>query len=77
MTSGSWRRMLRRALGEGQADRLLDVGLVDQVELVFDRVFDGDDVQLGAADQVQRGIERGRLAAAGRAGDQDQAVRLV
>ena len=75
MTSGSWRTMCRRPGGERQADLRIDVDLVDPVHLVFHRVFDGDDLLVRQVDALERGIERGGLAAAGRAGDQENAVR--
>src|ERR1019366_7814949 len=45
--------------------------------LVFDRVFDGDDLVFVALDLVERGIERRGLAGTGRTGDQHHAVRLA
>jgi hypothetical protein len=53
--------------------------LVDQALLIlvdeFNRIFDRDDV-IGpiAVDVIDHGAERGRLARAGRAGDEDQAL---
>jgi hypothetical protein len=49
MMSGSWRSTWRSMRGKGQADGLVDLVLVDDVELVLHRVFDGDDVLLDAA----------------------------
>ena len=46
-------------------------------EVVFDRVLDRADVQLVAVHAAQRRVERRRLTRAGRAGDQQDAVRLV
>ena len=66
-----------QGLGEGQADLLLHLELVDQRQVILDRVLDGADVVLHRADGVQRGVERGRLAAAGGAGHQDDAVGRV
>ena len=37
------------------------------LNLVFDRIFDGDDLVFVGLDLAQRGVERGGLAAAGRA----------
>ena len=53
--------------GEGQADLRLDLDLVHPLELVLDRVLDRADVRLRLVEQVQAGVERGALAAAGRA----------
>ena len=64
-----------QAGGEGQPDLRIHVDLVDAVHLVFDRIFDRDDLLVGQVDALQRGIERGGLAAAGGAGDQEDAVR--
>src|SRR5262249_23882629 len=62
---------------EREPDRRLHVDLVDAEELVLDRVLDGDDLLVGSVDLVERTVERGGLAAAGGAGHQDHAVRLV
>ena len=64
-------------VGEGEADFLFDRHLVDAGDLELDRVFDGDDVVNRVVEFVERGIERGGLAGAGRAGDENQAVRRV
>ena len=65
-----------QAAREGQAFLLVDRNLRDAANLVFDRVLDGDDLVLVGLDLGQRGVQRGGLAAAGRAGDQHHAVRL-
>ena len=59
-----------------------DLALVDDAALVLvhelDRVLDRDDVLVAlAVDLVDHGRERGRLAAAGRAGDQHEAARQL
>ena len=80
MTSGFWRRADLSA--DGKVDRVVaDLALVDEAQpvgvLVLDRVFDGDDVRLaGAVDVVDHRRQRGALAAAGGAGDQDEAAPL-
>ena len=51
--------------------------LIDAGQPVFDRVFDGDDLFLGGIEFGQRGIERRRFTAAGRAGDQHHAARAA
>ena len=67
--------MCRKPGGEGQPDLRIHVDLVDPVHLIFHRIFDGDDLLVGLIDALQRGIERGRFAAAGGAGHQKNAVR--
>ncbi len=61
--------------GEGDAGLLVDLDLVDRGEGVLDRVLDRHDVAVGAVDLAERRVERGGLAAAGRAGADDHAVR--
>ena len=75
MTSGSWRRKARSALANVRPIFGLHVHLVDAADLVLDRILGGEDVAARLVDPVQARVERGRLAAAGRAGDQDDAVR--
>ena len=65
-------------LGEAHFFSRIDFDLRDAGEFVFDRVFDGDDVQRAVLQQaLNGGIECGGLAAAGRAGEQQQTVRLI
>ena len=59
---------------EAEADLRLDLDLAHAVELVFDGVLDGEELLVGQVEVAQRGIERRRLAAAGRAGDEQDAV---
>ena len=61
--------------GEGQVDFRLHGDLDDAVELVFDRVLDGDDAALLDVERAEECVERGALAAAGGAGDEHDAVR--
>ena len=63
--------------GEVEPDLGLHLDLVDPGQLVFDRVFDGDDVARHRVQLQKPGIERRRFAAARRAGDQHHAVRQV
>ena len=63
-----------QARGEGEPDRRLHLDLADARQLDLDRVLDRDDVVLGLVDVRERGVERGRLARAGRPGDQDDPV---
>src|SRR5712691_2957319 len=64
-----------QAGGERQADLWMHVNLADAVHVVFDGVFHRDDLQRRVFDLVQGTVQRGRFAAAGRAGDQHDAVR--
>ena len=60
---------------EGDPDLELHLGLVEVLVDHLDRVLDRGDVDLAGADGLEGGVERGRLARAGGAGDQDDAVR--
>ena len=62
---------------EGQLDLRVDRDLGDALQLVLDRILDGEDVEVGRVDLGQAGVERGGLARAGRPGDQHDAVRAV
>ena len=61
---------------KGHADLGIDLGLADPVDRVFHRILDREDIAGGVVQQRQAGIERGGLARAGRAGDEDDAVGL-
>ena len=63
--------------GEGEVNLGIDRRLRDAVQLVFDRLFDRGNVELGAADHLQQGVERSRLTATRGAGNQEHPVRLV
>ncbi len=63
-----------QGLRERHPDFRLHLKLVDQRQEVFDRVFHGADVVLHRTDRIERRIERGGLAAAGRPGHQNDAV---
>jgi hypothetical protein len=56
---------------EGQADLGVDLDLTHARDGVFDRILDGDDVGASVPDRVEHGVQRGGLAAAGGASDQD------
>ncbi len=77
ITSGSARSIERRPVGEGEAGLGVHLDLVDARHLVLDRVLDRDDVAVDRVERVERRVERGGLARAGRAGDQHRAVGLV
>ena len=74
--SGSCRRIDRRQCGERVADVRVDRHLDDAVHVVLDRVLGGDQLVLDVVQLVERRVERRRLARAGRAGDQHDAVGL-
>jgi len=61
--------------GKGEADRRLDLRLVDAGDFVFDRVFDGEDLAGRLVEDRKHGGQRRGLAAAGRPGHHDHAVR--
>ena len=67
MMSGSCRRIDRSAELNDNLPRFVDLHLVHELDLVLDRVFDRHDVAVDALDQLERRIERRRLAAARRA----------
>ena len=69
--------MERRPRAKRQALFLVHRNLRDALDLVFHRVFDGDDLVFVVLDFAQRGVERGGFAGAGGAGDQHHAVRLL
>src|SRR3990172_2062885 len=60
--------------GESNSCLKIDLSLTDQVQPIFNRVFDGDDVLIHGIDHVQRTIERGGLTASGGSCDQDDSV---
>ena len=81
MTSGSSRSAPRSA-AVNDSVCAADLALVDQALLrgvhELDRILDGEDVALvGLVDVVDHRRQRGRLAGAGRAGDQHQPLLLV
>ena len=63
--------------GERSAHTLVDLDLVDAFQVVLDGVLGGHDVDVRRVDGVDPRVERGRLAGAGRPGDQHHAVGLV
>ncbi len=54
----------------------VDRNLGDAANLIFDRIFNGDDLVFFGLDLADRGVKRGGLAAAGRPGHQHHAVRF-
>ena len=77
MTSGSWRRKLRSTDAKVRSILELTWDLRDALELILDRILDGEDVEVGRVDLGQAGVQRRRLAGAGRAGDEHDAVRAL
>ncbi len=61
--------------GEGKPDLGKNLGLVDAVEVILDRVLDGKDLELGADDVAEGGVEGRGFSGARGAGDEDDAVR--
>ena len=76
MTSGSCRRIDRSIAAKVWPGLGVDLHLGDVVQLVLDRVLDGDDVPLVAVDLAERGVERRGLAGPGRPAAEEHAVRL-
>ena len=62
-------------VGEAHTDVGLDLRLVDALDLILDRVFDGQDLAMRLIQDGERSCQRGGLAAAGWAGDQHEAMR--
>ena len=72
--SGSWRRIERRPRAKVKPFLLVDRDLHHPLELVLDRILDGDELLLLVVDLGQGRIQGGGLAAAGRPGDQHHPV---
>ena len=65
-----------QAAGECQAFFLVDGYLGDAAKLVFDWIFDGDDLVLVGLNFVDGSVQRGSFSGAGGTGDQHHAVWL-
>ena len=65
-----------QSVGETKTDLRFDLNLIDAAQLVFDRIFDGDNFFAGIVDFFQRAVKRRRLAAARRARNENHAVGL-
>ena len=63
--------------GEGKPHGRVDLDLRDAFELIFDRVFDGDDLSFTRVDLRKAGIEGRRFAASRRAGEKDDPVGFL
>ncbi len=64
-------------VGEIETCLFIDVDLVDAGQLDFGRVFSRCNIHARLVQDVQARVQRHRLAAAGRAGHQDHAVRAL
>src|ERR1041385_6902423 len=65
-----------QAASEGQSLLFIDRDLRNAANLIFDRIFDGDDLVFVGLDFVDSSVERGRLTATGWPCHQHHAVRL-
>ena len=65
-----------QAAGEGETLFLVDRNLGDALELIFDRIFDRDDLVFVVLISLSDGVERRGLTRAGRTRDQHHPVRL-
>lgn len=72
--SGSWRRIERKPRAKVRPFFLVDRDLQHAGQLIFHRVFDGDDLVHPVVDLGDHRVQRGGLAAAGGAGHQHHAV---
>jgi hypothetical protein len=63
--------------GELEAGLVVHLKLVDAHQVVLDGVFHGGDVHFRVVDFTEHGVEGGALAAAGRTGDEHDAVGLM
>ena len=61
--------------GESKADRGFHLRLIHALNFIFDRILDGQNLPRGLVEERQHGRESRRLAAAGRPGHDDQAMR--
>ena len=74
MMSGSWRISARTPSAKPRSIAVLHLHLVERRLDHLDRVLDGADVDLRRGQRLERRIQRGGLARAGRPGDQHDAV---
>ena len=64
-----------QAARERHLDLGVDLGLADAVDVVLDRVLDGQDIAREIVDALERRVQRRRLAGTGGTGDEQDAVR--
>ena len=63
-----------QAAGEGHVDLGVDLRLANAVEVIFDRILDGENVLAAVVELHQRRVQRGGLARAGGPGHQHDPV---
>src|SRR5207237_3932214 len=66
-----------QAAGKSQSLLFIDGNLGHTANLIFDRIFNGDDLVFVGLDFIYRSVQRGGLATASGAGDQHHAVWLA
>src|SRR5687767_5356510 len=64
-----------QAVGKGEVDPGIHLNLPDAIQLIFDRILDGDDVQFRRVDLVQGTVEGRGFPTAGRPCHQEDPVR--
>ena len=74
ITSGSCWEDVAQCLRKPKVDLRQQLNLPRLAELILNRVFDRDDVDVFLLHRLQRGIKRRRFAGTGRPGHQDDAV---
>ena len=65
-----------QAVGERKADLWLNLDLIYPAKLIFDRIFDGDNLFPGVVDLLQGSVKGCGLATPRRPGDEHHAMRL-
>ncbi len=66
-TSGSLRRMARRPRAKVISTLAVHLRLTDAVDVVLDRIFDGENVSSVIVDALERRVQRRGLTGTGRA----------
>ena len=66
-----------QACGKGQADLVANLDLDGAFELVFDGIFEGDDLSVFVISLRQSRVEGSCFAATGRAGEEDKTLRKL
>src|SRR5437899_295097 len=67
---------MTKTASEREIDLRFHVHLEDAWQFIFNRLLDCDDAPLHRIDRAQKAIQRSRFSAAGRAGEQNDSVRL-
>ena len=62
---------------KGESTLWVHWDLVDSIEFILNRIFDGDDLLARVVQLIQARVQRGGLATSGWPGDQHHAVRLL